>query len=298
MDQKITKGLLIAAILLCFVVLPASAVIQEVTLKGVVKTLIPGQDTLAIENVWKYGCDYPDGGGGPVCSFTKLSTNTVSGTVPDSMAFSVFREADTIAATSIGGTGGTWISLGKLYGPGPGEEYVTDLVGDPAAMPVPFVGGYAITYTNAPDCSACSGLLCTASSSTVTVHADGNFLAEKKINPRQTFSVNPRNDGSSITVTFVEGQASNAACEGSRTGSNAGGLATGPQAVSDFIVNVVPPIGYTPGASQPTPAAPAAPVEPAAPQAPVPATTHTPLSPAAALGALGLAGILVVARRW
>jgi hypothetical protein len=296
MELKLSRILVIFAILLCLVVLPASAVMQEVTLKGVVQTLIPGQNTLSIENVWKYGCDYP-AEGDPVCSFTKLSSNIVSGTVPDSMAFSVFKEADTIAATSIGGTGGTWISLGKLYGPGPGEEFVTDLVGDPAAMPVPFVGDYAITYTNAPDCTACSGLLCKASSSTVTVLANGNFIAEKKINPRQTFTVNPKNDGSSITITFVEGQASNEACAGSREGSNAGPVGTGPQAVSDFIVDVVPPIGYTPGATQPTLATPAAPALTAATQAPVPPTTHSPLSPAAILGALGLAGILIVARR-
>lgn len=294
MFQK--SSVLIVLLVLCCCVLPASAVIQEVTLKGVVKTLIPGQGILSIEKPSRYGCDYP-AQGAPVCSFSSLSTNTITGTVPDEMAFTVFKEADSVVATSIGGTGGTWIALGKLAGPGADEEYVTNIVGDPAAIPVRLAGDYVIKYTTSPDCAACSGTLCTATSATVTVLSGDIIVAEKKISPRQTFSVNARNDGSSVSVTFVEGKAPNTACPGSTSGSNAGGMATGPQPVSDFIISIVPPLGYTPGSDGTVAtAAPAAPEMTPAPAAPAP-TTHAPLSAAAALGALCLLALAAAARR-
>ena len=289
MDQKIY--LITAALVLFLCVLPASAVIQEVTLKGTVSTLIPGQNILSIENPARYGCDYP-AGGDPVCSFTPMQTNTVTGTVPNSMAFTVFKEADTVVATSLGETGGTWIGLAKLYGPDPGEEYVTDIVGDPSTIPTPLIGGYSLDITTTPDCNACSGTTCKAATAKVTVMSDGMIVADKAINPKQSFTYNGRNDGSSIAVTFVEGEAPSANCAGSRSGM------TGPQPVSVFIVNVVPPIGFTPVA--PTAAVPADTAAPAGTgmQEPVPVpTTKSPLAPFAAIGALGLLALAAAVRR-
>jgi hypothetical protein len=289
MDMKISRSLILVACVLCLAVLPASAVIQEVTLKGTVSSLIPGQNAFTIENPSRYGCDYP-ASGEPLCTFTKIPTLTVTGTAPTSMAYSIFRTGDTAVATSLGGTGGTWIGLAKLYGPDAGEEYVTDLVGDPATIPTPFVGDYALKITTAPDCTACSGTTCAATSADVTVLSSGLLVMEKKLLPRQSFTYNGRNDGSSIAVTFVDGEASSAGCAGSRPGMS------GPQPLSTFIVNIGTPLGYTPAVSPAATPAPVTPAGTAAPQTPLP-TTKSPLPPVVAVCALCLAGLVVAGRR-
>ena len=65
-----------------------------------------------------------------------MSTSALTGTAPDPAAFSIFKTSDPVVAMSLGGAGETWISLAKLYGSRPFEDYVTDIVGMPQLSPL------------------------------------------------------------------------------------------------------------------------------------------------------------------
>lgn len=300
MERNVILPISIFALVLCLCVLPAAAVIQEVTLKGTVSTLSPQKNTITLENPRQYGCSYP-ATGAPVCTYAPMDTSVLTGTVPNSAAYSVFKTGDTAVATSLGGAGGTWITLAKLYGSRPNEEYVTDIVGDPGTVPTPLIGDYALDIVMNPDCSACTGTTCTAVSSDVRVKSSGKTVLDKPLLPRQTLTYNGRNDGSSVEVTFVNGQGSSTTCVG-RTGM------TGPQPVSVFVVHVVPPIGFgqtdirTATTTRPDEALTPLPVTTAETTAQPVATAPAPTAksgslPFAVIGALGIMALMLAARR-
>ncbi len=278
-------SILVAIFVLCLCVIPASGVIQEVTLKGAVTTLDQPKNTLTIGNPGQYGCSYP-ASGAPVCSYSPMNIPSLTGTVPADAAYSIFTTGAPVVATSLGGAGGTWIGLAKLYGSRTNEEYVTDIVGDPGTIPTPLIGDYALDMTTTPDCSACTGTTCNAVSSDVKVKSGGTVVFEKILLPRQALTYNGRNDGSSVAVTFVKGEALSTTCAG-RAGM------TGPQAVSVYIVTVVPPIGYGQNSNLTTVTTlPATSV----PTAPVTAAKSGSL-PIAAVGALGVLALVTAARK-
>lgn len=294
--------IIVAALLLCCCV-PASAVVQQVTLKGTIATVNAPKNTISIEHCQQYGCSYP-ASGAPVCTYTPMSVDTLSGTVPDAAAFSVFKTGDAVIATSIGGAGETWITLAKLYGSRPNEEFITDIVGDPSTIPTPLVGNYALDLVTTPDCAQCSGTSCTAASSAVKIKSSGTVVAEKTLTPGQSFSYNGRNDGSVVAVTFVKGQALSESCPSAQKG-----LIGGVQPVSVYIVKVVPPIGMaqndirtatttrTDEALPKVTLAPASPLTTATAVAAAPTTAKSGSLPFAVIGALGLLALVLVARK-
>ena len=131
--------LVVAALALCLCVLPAAAVLQEVTVKGTVSAINQQNNTIAIGNPLQYGCTYP-AAGAPVCSYSSMNITSLAGGVPSQSAFTIFSTGDTVVATSLGGAGGTWITIAKLYNALPAGEYVTSLVGDPGSIPTPLAG--------------------------------------------------------------------------------------------------------------------------------------------------------------
>ncbi|MDD1686637.1 hypothetical protein [Methanoregula sp.] len=271
----------LAVLLLC--VLPATAVIQEVTVKGTVSGMSQDKNTVTIANPLQYGCAYP-ASGDPVCSYTSMSIASLTGSVPSASAFTIFKNGDTVVATSVGGAGGEWIAIAKLYNDLPSGQYVTDLVGEPSVIPTPLVGNYALDISTAPDCNTCFGTTCTAATATVNVLSDGNRVIVKTLEPRQALLFNERNDASSVAVTFVKGEAPSVTCAGGESGM------TGPQPISVYIVNVVPPLGFT---SQPaeTPTALSTAVPTTVP------TTKAASLPFIVIGAIGLGAALLAYRR-
>ncbi len=111
----------VAVLFLCFLCVPAGAVLLEVTVKGPVATISPTMNTLTIDNPLQYGCSYP-ATGVPICSYIPINKSALTGTVPDSVAFTVFNVGDPVIATSTGGPGETWITIAKLFGSRPNEE--------------------------------------------------------------------------------------------------------------------------------------------------------------------------------
>jgi hypothetical protein len=287
----------IAVLFLCLICVPVGAVMLEVTVKGPVATINPTKNTLTVDHPLQYGCSYP-ATGVPVCSYTPINKSALTGTVPDAAAFTVFRNGDPVIATSLGGSGETWITLAKLYGSRPNEELVTDIVGDIGTIPTPLIGNYALDATTVPDCSACSGTMCTAMSTIVMVKSGGYGVLTRTLMPGESLTYSGRNDGSGVTVTFVKGQALSTTCPGKA------GM-TGPQAISVYVVKVVPPVSaaqtnirtatttrpdeaLTPLLSLPTTALTSSAVS---------ATTKAGMMPHAAIGAIGLAGFVLVIRR-
>jgi hypothetical protein len=259
-----------------------------------VDTISPAKNTLTIENPLQYDCSYP-ATGLPACSYIPINKSAITGTVPDVAAFTVFNIGDPVIATSIGGQGETWITLAKLYGSRPNEELVTDIIGDIRTIPAPFIGDYALDTATAPDCSVCSGTTCTAASATVKVKSKGIVVMERALSPGESLSYNGRNDGSSIYVRFVRGQAEPFTCRGTSS-------VTGSQAVSVYAVKVVPPISSaqtnlrTATTTRPDEALTTFPsttlintVEPTTPRAGV--------LPFAGIGAIGFAGIVLAKKR-
>ncbi|MDD5143149.1 hypothetical protein [Methanoregula sp.] len=276
--------LIVPVLLLCFCVLPAAAVIQEVTVKGMVSSISKEDKTITIENPEQYGCSYP-ASGDPVCSFTQMNTSFLTGSVPVDSALTIFNVGDTVVATSLGGAGGNWIAIAKLYNGLPAGEYVIDTVGNPGSIPTPLAGDYSLDLSTAPDCTTCFGTTCTAVTSSVNILSRGTRVLEKTLGPRQAAFYNGRNDGSSVEVTFVKGEASSATCVG---GSS---LMAGPQPISVYIIKVVPPIGFTEQFK----------VTPTAVPTEVPTTippTKSGSMPVAVIGAMGIgAALLVIFRK-
>ncbi|MDO9324341.1 MAG: hypothetical protein Q7T80_05205, partial [Methanoregula sp.] len=273
---------------------PVSAVVQEVTLKGTISTLMPQKNTITIEHPQQYGCSYP-ASGAAVCTYKPMSVEVLTGTAPDVSAFTVFTNGDPVVATSIGGAGETWITLAKLFGTRSNEEFVTDIVGDISTIPTPLIGNYALETTTVPDCSVCTGTTCTAIFANVKVISEGKQVSGKALKPGETLNYNGRNDGSSVAVTFVKGQALSSSCP-----ANAG--MTGSQAISVYIVKVVPPISAaqtnirTATTTRPDEVMTPLPQSAATTSPPVP-TTKAGMIPLAAIGAIGIAGLVLLLRK-
>jgi len=284
MKQKTLIILLISALVLCLCVLPVAAVLQEVTVKGTVLAISQDKNTLTIEKPLKYGCSYPDSGA-PVCSYTAMDENYLTGSMPSDSANTIFNIGDTVVATSTGGAGGTWITIAKLYNSLPAGEYVTNLVGNLNTIPTPFVGNYALDVTTIPDCTSCYGTSCKATSVNVSVLSSGTRVLLKTLEPRQVLLYNGANDGSSMEVTFVKGEGSSETCSGGRVGM------VGPQQISVYIVKVVPPIGFTEQFQVTTTTEPAPVATTAVP------TTKSGSLPLAVIGAVGLGAALLAYRR-
>ena len=244
---------LTCAIMLIFIIsaYPAGAALMEVTVKGTVSEVSTANNTITLSDPLQYGCDYGSGTSVPVCSWTSMNMTTISGTVPDQAALSIFAPGDQAVAVSLGGSGGTWIALAKLYGSGPNAGNATDEIGDISSLQVPLVGAYSVTGVTLPNCSACYGTRCTAVSSKVTISSEGSIVSQDTLKTGEFVVFSGRNDGSSIEVDFFSGEASSASCP-------AYAPMTGPQPVSDYEIHAIPPIGIagTPAnSSQQVPAA-------------------------------------------
>jgi hypothetical protein len=131
----------------------------------------------------------------------------------------------------------------------------------------------------------------------VKVMSEGKQVGGKALRPGETLTYNGRNDGSSVAVTFVKGQALSSSCP-----ANAGMV--GSQAISVYIVKVVSPISAaqvdirTATTTRPDEALkPAAPTVASTSSPAIIPTTKSGMLPLAAIGAIGLAGLILVMRK-
>lgn len=214
---------------------PVSAIVQEITYRGSVTAMDPLTLTLTIRAESQYGCNYT--GGQPSCGFMPIAPVQVVGAVPDEGLFNTFHNGDLVTATILGGTGGQWAGIALVVLPPGSSTYVaTDIYGDPKTIPVALGGDYKVDYTTLPDCSSCSGSVCKALSAHVVVRSGETIVQEQSLNNGQSTRYSGRNDGSSISVLYLSGEAPGDSCPGATP-------VTGMQPISNFVIHVTPPVG-------------------------------------------------------
>jgi hypothetical protein len=264
------KGMILIISLIIVLVVPGSSVLQEITYRGTVTGLDQVNETITIQVSHTWECTF---GNTTTCEWDPIPEENLTGTVPVPEVFSVVSPGMTVEATTIGGPGGRWIGIGTLF-PTPGIEYwfAQDLFGDPSVLPAPLMADFDLNVETIPECRECSATVCTAQSALVNVSQIEGRDQEVDLVPGQTFTFSERNDNSSLTVTFLQGEASASDCPGAEP------LNGGIQPVSNFVVHVQPPIASVP---------------------PTEATIGTPFptpSPTAGAGpVLALAGLTILA---
>lgn len=296
MKTQVVVNLLIGIALVMLASAPASAVVQEIVYRGTLASMNQSAGTITIHAGYTYGCTFANGTSN--CGWDQVKTENLTGTVPDPAVFTVLKPGDPVVATSMGGPGGRWIGIAKVF-PTPGIEnwLATDIIGDPATLPVNLAADYYFTYITTPECGNCTGSVCNALSAAVTLNSTDRTVLEKTMTSGEKLVYNGRNDNSSVVITFVNGQGPADKCPG-----KAGMV--GLQPVSTFIIHV------SQGLSGPLPAlsssaatsVPPVTTSKTASSPPLPATT-VPTTRAAASTflpccALGIAGLLIAAKKF
>jgi len=295
MKKQVVVTLLIAAALVILVAAPASAAIQEIVFRGTLVSMNQSAGTITINAGYTYGCTFANGTS--ACSWNPAKPENLTGTVPDPAVFTVLKAGDPVVATSMGGPGGTWIGVAKVF-PTPGIEnwLATDIIGDPDSLPVDLAADYSFVYITTPECGNCTGSVCNALSAAITLNSTDRTVLEKTLRSGEKVVYNGRNDNSSVIITFVKGQGLAENCPGKA------GI-VGLQPVSTFIIHVnqglaSPAPAVTPAIS---PATQAITTTMTAPPRMVPVsiipTTKAPGSIFLPFYALGILGLIIVARK-
>lgn len=229
------NAIALAMVVLFCIVFPTTAVIQEMTLKGEITNVDIDNQTIYASFTQSYGCDYGTEGGDPVCEFSDLETAINSSTLAlDPSMLTTMKTGDVIAVTTLGGEDGQWIAVAKITADENGNEVASDVWGDIGTLSdiITLDGDYEVSYTTTPDCEDCSGTVCTASSANVSITC-GEETTTQILTPGEETTLNG-NVNTNLTVVFVNGQASSASCSAEAP------MMTGPQAISNFIITIVP----------------------------------------------------------
>lgn len=295
MRTQVILTILIGIAVIVLAAAPVSAVVQEITFRGTLVSMNQSAGTMTINAGYTYGCTFTNGTSN--CGWDQKKPENLTGTVPDPAVFNVLKPGDPVVATSMGGAGGTWIGIAKVF-PTPGIEnwLATDIIGDPASLPVNLASDYYFTYSTTPECGNCTGSVCTALSAAIVLNSTDRTVLEKTLGPGENVVYNGRNDNSSVIIKFVNGQGLAEKCPG-----KAGMV--GLQPVSTFIIHVNQ--GLAAPAPAPTsgknPATPAATTTMAPPTVPSPATKVPTTKAAGSMFlpccALGIFGLLVATRK-
>lgn len=262
---------------------PAMAVILEVTVTGIVEEVSQSENLIVFSADSSIGYQY-DGGSAQLVYKPLEPVTVLEFSPPNPAAFEIHNAGETAAVTMLGGLDGTCIAIGRLQETPDGDLVITDLVGDPYAMPLPLVGEYSLTYDAEPDSDNATGTTAPAVAVNVTLSSEGMDVFTKRLLPGESFTWNGRNDGSVVDVSFISGEASSTTIPGYE------GM-VGPQPISTFVVAVTPPIGLELSAPLPATATPTATATATA--------TATPATPGllGLTAVAGLAGAVLILRR-
>ena len=296
LKKQVIVTLLIAAAVVILAAAPASAVIQEIAFRGTMVSMNQSAGTVTINAGYTYGCMFTNGSS--TCSWNPAKPENLTGTVPDPAVFTVLKAGDPVVATSMGGPGGTWIGVAKVF-PTPGIEnwLATDIIGDPDSLPVDLAADYSFGYTTTPECGNCTGSVCNALSTAIILNSTDRTVLQKILGSGEKVVYNGRNDNSSVVITFVKGQGLAEKCPGKA------GI-VGLQPVSTFIIHVnqglaAPAPASTPAISPATPAVTTTMTPPPGrvTESLIP-TTKAPGSIFLPIYALGILGLFIAARKF
>jgi len=223
--------LITAVALLCFTT-GASAVIQEVNGMGTITSMDKDAGTININSQYQFTISYT--GSTPNEEWIKATETEVTGNVPDSKAFEIFRTGDPVRFIILGGTGGNYLGIAKIDKISRDAE-ISAVVGEIDRMIFkPLADGFAVTAKPDPNCAECSGTTCTASSAAVKVSKDGNLLSESTLTPGDFADVTDEPNTFDLYIQFVEGEGLSSVCNPNEP------MMGGPQAISTYILEIKP----------------------------------------------------------
>lgn len=210
---------------------PASAVLLEETYMGWVSKIEPSKNIVHIYVTEVYQGD----GTWLTYGKSKLPNQIVPGTTSNPSVFTELKQGDSVEVTIMGGSGGEWITIGKIGSVGSTSKPIIACYGDPSRLISPFYQNYKISFTPEPDCALCEGTLCTASIASVTVERDSATVETADMFPGSTHVFGWDSSYQYIPqITFVSGEADSTTC----SSSSEIGMMAGPQAVSDFTIYI------------------------------------------------------------
>ena len=226
------RALIVVLILVFICVFSASAVLLETTVSGEVTKINEAENVIKVHTneVW-------NGKSWVMYSVTSLDKQDLTGSVPDGDIFDYLETGDIIQGTFTGDEISTviFVTVARVELPDSSSRYLSDSWGDPSLLVSPFFNNFKITYEMTADCNECTGSVCTADSSDVSVSQGWqgqNYLTETTMVPGEKYIfTSPEGCQSELAVTFVEGQASADVCSRAAV--------EGPQPFSDFAVHVV-----------------------------------------------------------
>ena len=216
------KFIPILLILVLFIIIsPAHAALQTFTFYGTIKTIDAKTNLIEIQT----------------------GNDVFTGTAPNGYVFEKLSQGNPVIAVSLGDKGGEWVFLGKLKS---NENILTDIYGDIAFIQqtncdndsssgifcdISILGEYQFEYSNAPECSNCSGCNCKASKTETTIIDSNNQEITKTLLPGQNIVYEGQDY--KVNILFISGetpaypQCLDQACQG-------------PQPISNFVVNLEP----------------------------------------------------------
>jgi hypothetical protein len=229
--------------MLCCILLAVHgiAVVYEPTWKGQVVNIDYEASIITVEIAEMYGCEYIDPAEA-VCGFEAAEPQKISAEFSNIDVYDAISVGDPVIGKSYGGFESTqWSALAKII-----EEdtiYIEVLFGDPSLLDVaPLAADYVFSYNMVPDCDACAGTICPATSASVVIESEGIEVAQDILVPGQSISYVGRDDGSGVIAHFFDGETSSIACEIDATEAE---MMTGSQPVQNFSIVVVVPLGQT-----------------------------------------------------
>ena len=226
------RALVVVLILVFICVFSASAVLLETTVSGEVTKINEADNVIKVHanEVW-------NGESWVMFSVTSLDKQDLTGSVPDGDIFDYLETGDIIQGTFTGDEASTviFVTVARVDLPDSSSRYLSDSWGDPSLLVSPFFNNFKISYEMTADCNRCTGSVCTAESSEVSVSQgwEGqNYLQDTTMVPGEKYVfTSPEGCQSELTATFVEGQASAGECSSVAV--------DGPQPFSDFAIHVV-----------------------------------------------------------
>ncbi|WAI02470.1 hypothetical protein [Methanogenium organophilum] len=132
------------------------------------------------------------------------------------------------------------------------QKHLSWMVGDPNAMPSPFIGNYKVSYTATPNCDSCTGQVCSAQSVNVTVKTVSYYSNSKEFPisdcgtqtmlPDDTWNTLEEGNRNHLEILFINGNAPASECPGSK-------LTEGTEPTSYFFIRSMGRATATPTAT-------------------------------------------------
>ena len=296
--QRIGLYALCALGILILLAAPAAGVLLEETYLGKVTKVDPANELINIKVIGKWNGE----------QYAPADPVILSATEPYTVAYDNLAQGDEVVATLMGGT--EWIAIGRVQNIQSTEKPLSWMVGDPDAMPAPMMNFVRVGYEITPDCTNCSGTVCTGTEALVTVSqykydsgkmTETAVLATKTLQPGELWDYQaPEGYQTNMNIRYLAGEADISAC----AGTGPADMMAGPQAISAFAIGTYPKAQAVPTtAPTPVPTQLPATEEPTTAPTPVPtqlpataeptATTVPGFAVICALGGLAITGRLL-----